>query len=175
MTLPRGGGATVWNKVVPIKVRIHYWRLRMNRLPTKEMLTRKGVALVDDLCPLCQESTESREHIFVRCRFFIAIRAAINTWWNIMEPNGNTLEDLWLRLSDQRDNARLREIKEVVWHTYLWCIWNGRNAAIFSNTVFNSRRVANDIQLLAFLWIQNRSSFGRVFKWVDWCCNIASM
>ncbi|KAJ9547368.1 hypothetical protein OSB04_019911 [Centaurea solstitialis] len=59
MSLPRGGSRISENKSVPIKVRITSWRAALDSLPTKINLIRRGVALGDDLCPLCKHQPES--------------------------------------------------------------------------------------------------------------------
>ena len=91
-------------------MRIHHWRLSLNRLPTKDNLGKKGVLLIDDLCPLCKDFPESRDHIFVTCRLAAEVRAEINNWWNIMVNNGSSLEDMVSRLFAHDDNNRKKVI-----------------------------------------------------------------
>ncbi|KAJ9565851.1 hypothetical protein OSB04_001817 [Centaurea solstitialis] len=161
MTLRRGKCSTIWIKNVPAKVSIPFWRIRMNMLPTKDNLLRKGVALVDDICPWCQECPENREHIFVTCRKSAEVRNVINMWWKVLDSNDNNFDDLLIRRSDVSENKRTKVCKEVV-----------LNAAIFSNTPLNTWRAANEVQSYAYLWVHNRCFFGKSINWVDWCCNL---
>ncbi|GKA36546.1 hypothetical protein Tco_0723037 [Tanacetum coccineum] len=43
---------TRWNTLVPIKVNILGWRIRMDRLPTREKLDQTGIDLSSLLCPV---------------------------------------------------------------------------------------------------------------------------
>ncbi|GJX02527.1 RNA-directed DNA polymerase, eukaryota [Tanacetum coccineum] len=62
--LPKLDVPTRWVKLVPIKVNILAWRLRMDRLPTRLNLSSRGLEITSLSCPLCNEVAESTSHIF---------------------------------------------------------------------------------------------------------------
>lgn len=71
--LPRTVGPSLpWEVVskfdVPPKLRIFYWRLLHDRLPTRSRLSRWS-AHVDPKCPLCNQADEIVDHIFHSCPF----------------------------------------------------------------------------------------------------------
>nr|GFB20917.1 RNA-directed DNA polymerase, eukaryota [Tanacetum cinerariifolium] len=51
--LPSAVDATRWVKYIPIKINVFAWRARLDRLPTRSNLVRRGVVLDSSLCPLC--------------------------------------------------------------------------------------------------------------------------
>ena len=80
--LRRGGPTTIWNKVIPLKVRIMNWRARMDRLPTKMNLINRGVVLDNDHCVLCNQSAETGDYIFISCCKATEVMQALNVRWN---------------------------------------------------------------------------------------------
>ncbi|PWA43590.1 reverse transcriptase zinc-binding domain-containing protein [Artemisia annua] len=72
-----------WNKYVPIKVNIHNWRLRLDRLPTRCNLDTRGIDLHSTRCPLCDEALETAQHLFVECMVAKDIWIMIKKWWGL--------------------------------------------------------------------------------------------
>ncbi|GJW67966.1 RNA-directed DNA polymerase, eukaryota [Tanacetum coccineum] len=62
--LPSAPEATRWVKYIPIKINIFAWRARLDRLPTRSNLLRRGVVLDSSLCPICWHVPED---IFMSC------------------------------------------------------------------------------------------------------------
>ncbi|GJZ08377.1 RNA-directed DNA polymerase, eukaryota, reverse transcriptase zinc-binding domain protein [Tanacetum coccineum] len=62
--LPKCDAPTRWVKLVPIKLNILAWRIRLDRLPTRMNLSSRGLEIPSILCPLCNEAAESTSHIF---------------------------------------------------------------------------------------------------------------
>nr|GEU96743.1 RNA-directed DNA polymerase, eukaryota, reverse transcriptase zinc-binding domain protein [Tanacetum cinerariifolium] len=65
--LPKGDVQTRWGKVVPIKVNVFTWRVRLDKLPTRLNLSLRGVEISSITCPLCNSSVESASHLSFRC------------------------------------------------------------------------------------------------------------
>nr|GEU98080.1 RNA-directed DNA polymerase, eukaryota [Tanacetum cinerariifolium] len=59
--------ATRWVKYIPIKINVFAWRARLDRLPTRSNLVRRGVVLDPSLCPLCGLVPEDIHHVLFRC------------------------------------------------------------------------------------------------------------
>nr|GEX44056.1 putative RNA-directed DNA polymerase, eukaryota, reverse transcriptase zinc-binding domain protein [Tanacetum cinerariifolium] len=55
---------TQWCKFVPIKVKILSWRIKLNNLPTRLNLSRRGLELQTILCPSCNLAVESTDLFF---------------------------------------------------------------------------------------------------------------
>ncbi|KAJ9550932.1 hypothetical protein OSB04_014977 [Centaurea solstitialis] len=72
MCLRLGGLTTMWNKIVPVKVKIHTWWVTTDRFPTK------GVPLEKERCPLCNGGPETTLHVFVDCVKLKEVRRVVN-------------------------------------------------------------------------------------------------
>ena len=58
----------LWNiRVVP-KSQLLGWRIFLDKLPTKDKLSDRGIQLQHNLCELCLASEESEKHLFFSCR-----------------------------------------------------------------------------------------------------------
>nr|GEX63552.1 RNA-directed DNA polymerase, eukaryota [Tanacetum cinerariifolium] len=64
--LPSAADATRWVKYIPIKLNVFAWLARLDRLPTRSNLVRKGVVLDSSLCPLCGLVPEDIHHVLFR-------------------------------------------------------------------------------------------------------------
>ncbi|GJZ52405.1 putative RNA-directed DNA polymerase, eukaryota, reverse transcriptase zinc-binding domain protein, partial [Tanacetum coccineum] len=56
-----------WNNILPSKVNISSWRILHRRLPTRLNLDKCGIDLDSVLCPVCHDSLESEDYIFIHC------------------------------------------------------------------------------------------------------------
>ena len=97
MRLRCGGPKTDWNRLVPLKVRICNWRAHIDKLPTKENLAKRNVQLYNGTCVLCNETNETKDHIFVSCSQATKVRDTINTWRELFPRNWRTSGRIWRR------------------------------------------------------------------------------
>nr|GEZ64058.1 RNA-directed DNA polymerase, eukaryota [Tanacetum cinerariifolium]GEZ95895.1 RNA-directed DNA polymerase, eukaryota [Tanacetum cinerariifolium] len=65
--LPFAADDTRWVKYIPIKINVFAWRARLDRLPTRINLVRRGVVLDSSLCPLCGLVPGDIHHVLFRC------------------------------------------------------------------------------------------------------------
>nr|GFA25381.1 hypothetical protein [Tanacetum cinerariifolium] len=56
--LPSLGVETRWVKHVPIKVNVFAWRARLDRLPTRLNLSKRGILTKSIACPICDSAHE---------------------------------------------------------------------------------------------------------------------
>nr|GEV36108.1 RNA-directed DNA polymerase, eukaryota, reverse transcriptase zinc-binding domain protein [Tanacetum cinerariifolium] len=104
--LPTVSSKTIWIKEVPIKINIHAWKVRLNGLPTRWNLSRRGMDIHSISCPICDSAVESSRHVFFDCCVIKDILRKICNWWNVNEMEGDTFEGwaswiLNLRLSSK--------------------------------------------------------------------------
>ncbi|GJU37412.1 RNA-directed DNA polymerase, eukaryota [Tanacetum coccineum] len=72
-----------WVKYIPIKINIFAWRARLDRLPTRSNLLRRGVVLDSSLCPICGEVPEDIFHVLFRCDIAMLVFRKICRWWDL--------------------------------------------------------------------------------------------
>ncbi|GJZ79969.1 RNA-directed DNA polymerase, eukaryota, reverse transcriptase zinc-binding domain protein [Tanacetum coccineum] len=56
--------ATRWVKSVPLKVNIMAWKIKMDDLPTRMNISRRGIEIDSIVCPICNSGAESSCYIF---------------------------------------------------------------------------------------------------------------
>ncbi|PWA63654.1 reverse transcriptase domain, Reverse transcriptase zinc-binding domain protein [Artemisia annua] len=78
-----------WNKTLPIKINIHSWRLRKDRLPTRSNLDARGIDIDSLRCPVCNDAIESTTHLFVECTVAADIWSRIKDWWGLGVGQGD--------------------------------------------------------------------------------------
>ncbi|GJS78902.1 RNA-directed DNA polymerase, eukaryota, reverse transcriptase zinc-binding domain protein [Tanacetum coccineum] len=81
--LEPNGNQTRWNKILPIKINIHSWRLGLDRLPTRCNLDARGIDIHSKRCPVCDEDLESNQHLFVDCFLAASLWRKIAYWWGL--------------------------------------------------------------------------------------------
>lgn len=80
-TLPSDSDPIRWNSMLPKKVNISSWRLRLNRLPTRVNLDKRGIDLHSTRCPVCDDDQESQTHLFIECKVARELWKGIDKWW----------------------------------------------------------------------------------------------
>ncbi|GKA51027.1 RNA-directed DNA polymerase, eukaryota, reverse transcriptase zinc-binding domain protein [Tanacetum coccineum] len=75
---------TRWVKYVPIKVNVNAWKVKMNALPTRFNISRRGIDIESILCPLCDSGAESSNHLFFNCTVARHIFSKIVRWWDVV-------------------------------------------------------------------------------------------
>ncbi|GJT79180.1 RNA-directed DNA polymerase, eukaryota, reverse transcriptase zinc-binding domain protein [Tanacetum coccineum] len=81
--LPDISSKTRWIKEVPIKVNVHAWKVRINGLPTRWNISRRGIDIPSILCPLCETCVESSKHLFFNCSVVRDIFRRVCIWWDM--------------------------------------------------------------------------------------------
>ncbi|GJX03841.1 RNA-directed DNA polymerase, eukaryota, reverse transcriptase zinc-binding domain protein, partial [Tanacetum coccineum] len=82
-SLPMVSSKTRWIKAVPIKVNIHAWKVKLDILPTRLNISKRGMDIESILCPLCEKNVESSSHIFFTCPISREIFRKVLLWWEI--------------------------------------------------------------------------------------------
>nr|GEW64099.1 RNA-directed DNA polymerase, eukaryota [Tanacetum cinerariifolium] len=67
--LPEVSSKTRWIKAVPIKVNVHAWKVKIDCLPTRFNISRRGRDIESILCPICGNVVESSRNLLFTCRF----------------------------------------------------------------------------------------------------------
>ncbi|GJT69272.1 ribonuclease H-like domain-containing protein [Tanacetum coccineum] len=110
--LPKEDVHTRWVKVVPIKINVFAWRVRLNKLPARLNLFLIGVEIPSIMCPLCNSSVESASHLFFSCHVARLIWRKVLRWWDLEENMIDSYDDWLLLLKNIRLAKRLKDIFE---------------------------------------------------------------
>ncbi|GJR85321.1 RNA-directed DNA polymerase, eukaryota [Tanacetum coccineum] len=79
--LPCVSTQTRWIKEVPIKVNVLAWKVRLDCLPSRLNLSRRGLPIPSILCPMCGIAVESTSLFFFGCSVYSDILRKICSWW----------------------------------------------------------------------------------------------
>nr|GEV05413.1 RNA-directed DNA polymerase, eukaryota [Tanacetum cinerariifolium] len=78
--LPSFSSKTRWVSMGPIKVNIIAWKVKIDCLPTRLNISRRGMNLDSILCPIYDKEVESSNHLFFACQFTREILSRIAIW-----------------------------------------------------------------------------------------------
>ncbi|GKC20760.1 RNA-directed DNA polymerase, eukaryota [Tanacetum coccineum] len=93
--LPKVATKTRWIKFVPIKVNVLAWKVRLDSLPTRLNISRRGMDIDSITCPICDNGVESTSHLFFTCHIASEISRKISSWWDVSYMEISSYED-WL-------------------------------------------------------------------------------
>nr|GEV21037.1 RNA-directed DNA polymerase, eukaryota [Tanacetum cinerariifolium] len=65
------------------EINVFAWRVRLDCLPTRSNLIRRGVILDSALCPLCDSTAEDIHHVLFRCDNAHIVFRMICRWWDL--------------------------------------------------------------------------------------------
>nr|GEW44121.1 hypothetical protein [Tanacetum cinerariifolium] len=160
---------TQWCKFVPIKVNILSWRIKLNNLPTRLNLSRRGLELQTILCPFCNLAVEFTDHIFFSCSMMKDLYASIVKWWDVNMPEFSSFEEWWKWFSNFRFSFKLKMVLEGVFYVAWWLAWSFRNKSIFGLNIPLKTRLFDDVVTFSLSWCRSRSKFN--FSRLDWLKN----
>nr|GEX80139.1 RNA-directed DNA polymerase, eukaryota [Tanacetum cinerariifolium] len=143
--LPSTADATRWVKYIPIKINVFAWRARLDRLPTRSNLVRRGVVLDSSLCPLCGLVPEDIHHVLFRCDTAKLVFRKIWRRWDLDWHDLLSFLDWNTWFSAIRFPSRIKLILEEVFYVAWWHLWVYRNQSIFAATPPRHSVIFDDI------------------------------
>ncbi|GKA15791.1 RNA-directed DNA polymerase, eukaryota [Tanacetum coccineum] len=167
--LPSAPEATRWVKYIPIKINIFAWRARLDRLPTRSNLLRRGVVLDSSLCPICGEVPEDIFHVLFRCDIAMLVFRKICRWWDLDWQDLMSFSEWNTWFSSIRLSSRIKLMLEGVFYVAWWHLWVYRNQLIFAETSPRRSVIFDDIVSRSYTWCVSRCNSS--FSWVSWLKN----
>ncbi|GKC61495.1 RNA-directed DNA polymerase, eukaryota [Tanacetum coccineum] len=161
--------STRWNKAVLKKINIMAWKVKMNNLPTRFNLSRRGLNIESILCPICNLAAETSCHLFFKCCMVKDIYKKIESWWDINMVPASSYEEWCIWFSSLRLLSKAKLFLEGVFFITWWSIWRYRNKIIFGSSSHPKSRIMDDIMASSFSWCRFRCNSN--FSWVDWLKN----
>ncbi|GJZ30199.1 RNA-directed DNA polymerase, eukaryota [Tanacetum coccineum] len=145
-------------KYVPIKVNVMAWKIKLDAIPTRINMSRRGIDLDSLSCPICECGIESVGHLFFQCQVVRQVVRKISFWWNVNYVDFNSYEE-WLNwLTSLRLTAKYKELLEGVFYVLWWLIWSFRNKTIFEAKPPSKAAIFDNVVSSSFYWY---------FKWVQ--------
>lgn len=117
------------NKSIPPSRTFMLWRLIYVRLPTDDLLRKRGLFLTSTCCH-CNAATESSNHLFINYNLAQKLWRWLGTMVNLDLSSTSPIElfQLCIPKSPQVSGVILARITYVIWQ-----IWSSRNVLCFDN------------------------------------------
>ncbi|GKE26097.1 RNA-directed DNA polymerase, eukaryota, reverse transcriptase zinc-binding domain protein [Tanacetum coccineum] len=164
--LPEVSSKFSWRMMVPIKVNILAWKVKLDVLPTRFNLSKRGLDINSILCPICENHAESSSHLFFACSMARDIFRNIASWWDVKSPHVSSFEEWEMWTSSLTLFSRRKQILEGIIYIGWWSIWNFRNQVVFGSTIPSKASLFDDIVARSFQWCKHRGKFK--FSLIDW-------
>nr|GEU29659.1 RNA-directed DNA polymerase, eukaryota [Tanacetum cinerariifolium] len=72
-----------WIKYVPIKVNVNAWKVKLDALPTRFNVSRRGIHIDSIMCAVCDQGVETSMHLFFSCNMVRQTTRMITRWWDV--------------------------------------------------------------------------------------------
>nr|GEZ79832.1 RNA-directed DNA polymerase, eukaryota [Tanacetum cinerariifolium] len=148
--LPIVCSKTRWVGYVPIKVNVLAWKIKIDALPTRQKISRRGIDIQSITCPVCDNGVESLDHLFFRCRLARQISRKIATRWNVQYVEVDLYEEWLVGLLSSYCQSQKLDVETV-------------------NHIFFNYDMARDLwSLLAKWWELDIPICANITDWYDW-------
>ncbi|KAL4577803.1 hypothetical protein LXL04_013917 [Taraxacum kok-saghyz] len=151
-----GDLATRWSMVVPRKVNIFIWKLRLNILSTRFTISARGLDIPSIMCLICRSEAETVDHVFWRCAIAKDIWMKMFRWLQILSVNVFHLGELFEWVDGCRGSTNRRKVIEALVCITLWMIWRFRNDVVHEARNMRKDMLVDNIKEIVFVWIINR-------------------
>lgn len=86
VVLDSASQSTGWNTFILSGVNILFWRLSLNKIPSRTNLDRQSIEVHSVLCPLCDVDVETVNHLFFTCGVASDLWNLLGSWWDLDFP-----------------------------------------------------------------------------------------
>ena len=146
------------------------WRVLVDRLPTRECLSRRGVMTSSTLCDLCQAKEEYCQHLFLECNYAIRFWSMCFRWICILFVQHNDMKSHFESFHLFQVSHSQNLVWKGVWTTVVKSIWDHRNSVVFKQGVVDAEEIFQKAQIKSWLGMKHKSvSFN--YSQVDWILN----
>ncbi|KAD3068242.1 hypothetical protein E3N88_36122 [Mikania micrantha] len=155
--LPSNNFQIPWSTWVPIKVNVFAWRAGLDRIPSKDGLSKRGIP-INPMCSICLAKSETTDHLLLKCELASSVWDKVFLWCKAPRELILTIKDI-LNVQDSWPfSIGHKKLLHAIFLISLWCIWKARNARCFDNKAFEPGEIFGDVKTMSYLWIKNRGN-----------------
>lgn len=133
------------------------WKIRQNRIPSLQNLTRRNVPLQSTICKGCEKENESAGHLFFACDLFSSLWYECLKWWGVIASLHGDCKSHFLLFSGLiTGNSDQVVLWELIWFVVIWVIWSAYNALIFKGKKVEIGEMMEHVMLKSWLWVTAR-------------------
>ncbi|GJS12396.1 RNA-directed DNA polymerase, eukaryota, reverse transcriptase zinc-binding domain protein [Tanacetum coccineum] len=122
---------TRWIKYVPIKANVLAWKVKMDALPTRFNISRRGIVIPSLTCPTCDNGIETSDHLFFKCDMSRHLASNVSSGWSVNYADINSYNEWCSWITTIRLKNKTKAMLEGVFYTMWWYILNFRNKLLF--------------------------------------------
>jgi len=144
----------IWNLLIPSKVKGLLWRVRHNRIQTKDNLRIRNV-LQDGTslnCVFCNLSMESAKHLLFECCFSHEHWQRCYVWLGKIKVSHAECKEHYSQHFRILRGAKARRVWGVMCVAVIWLLWNRRNYIIFNEARLDAEKALDSIKYQAWSW-----------------------
>ncbi|CAL1413570.1 unnamed protein product [Linum trigynum] len=159
----------IWKSIIPTKICFFMWAVFHKRIPTIDLLKRKGLELANR-CVLCCKEEESDDHLFTEFDYAKKVWSFIkNRCREAYQPQDDILLAIrnW---SDSLPNTIDGWFCFCLLHATCWHLWLERNRCIFQDKSLLSSTIARRIANAVIEWVVIQAKVDKS-QGVDWLKN----
>ncbi|KAL7582409.1 uncharacterized protein LOC128128948 [Lactuca sativa] len=101
-----GENSFKWLNWIPLKISCFVWTLFKNKVPLFQNLLNHGINVHSSLCPFCQISFETLDHVFFNCDMVKVLWSWLVGWVPIIKNPPDSCEDLLEMLNSKATNKK---------------------------------------------------------------------
>lgn len=133
----------IWFKGSTPRHAFNMWIANLDRLPTLSRLASWGLN-VSNVCCMCSDSVETRDHLFIFCPYTVVIWSAI--WQRLRLPNPLfTSWDSLLNWCKVRNASSPQLLRLVLLHALVYTVWRQRNNLLHNQIIVPPITIFKDI------------------------------
>jgi len=148
----------VWKAKAFPNVLTTTWRILIDRLPTKEGLSRRGVLMDTTVCVLCKIKEESCQHLFIDCKYAQLVWSLYLQWLGFEFVQHNDLKSHFVSFHCAQASSKQNLVWKGIWAAIVRSIWDQRNSIVFNQGVADADEIFQMAQLKVWLWLKYRSN-----------------
>ncbi|XP_071740916.1 uncharacterized protein [Rutidosis leptorrhynchoides] len=122
---------TIINNLLPQKIGIFVWRAKLNKLPVRTELDKRGIDLHSVRCPVCDEDIETIEHSMLKCKVAIELWDRIRKWWTLNSINISSISETFEDKNPNISSPQGRKIWQAITWVTGYTLWKNRNECVF--------------------------------------------
>nr|GEZ15217.1 RNA-directed DNA polymerase, eukaryota [Tanacetum cinerariifolium] len=157
---------TLWIKYVPIKVNVLAWKIKIEALPTRFNISRRGIDIDSILCPICECVVESARHMFFSCSLVRQIVRKVCSWWDVMYIDVNSYVEWFNWMNSLRLKSKSKLMIEDVFYVVWWHVWTFHNKLLFEDKKPSKAINFDDVVSRSYYWCKFRCKVS--FSRDDW-------
>jgi len=131
----------LWKAKAFPSVLITAWRSLLDRLPTRECLSRRGVTMESTLCVFCHFKVESSQHLFLECDVVVRVWDLCHRWIDILSVQHNALKNHFKSFTLTQVSNKQDMVWKGIWAAIIRSEWEHRNLVAFKQGVVDAEEM----------------------------------